>query len=118
MYLFLHRVVGPILCDVQLGESGLTLVIFRLVRLPIIPYSRIASVHEMTKWQFWKEAWSERAGMGGVINRGNPILVIRRTDKSRLFACSPRDRKAFVAELEQRIWRARHATRFAVPQTP
>ena len=106
------------LCDVQLGESGLTLVIFRLVRLQIIPYSRIASVHEMTKWQFWKEAWSERAGMGGVINRGNPILVIRRTDKSRMFACSPRDRKAFVAELEQRIWRARHATHFAVPQTP
>jgi len=105
----IQRVIGPIICDVQLGESGVALVFLRLIRLQIIPYECIASIHEMTRSRFWKETWLEGAGTGGVINGGARLVVIRRTDKSRLFVCSPRNSQEFVAELEWRVSRARHA---------
>jgi hypothetical protein len=41
--------------------------------------------------------------MGGVINRGDPLVVIRRRNRSGLLAYAPRDPQKFIEELNNRV---------------
>jgi hypothetical protein len=55
----LKRFVGPLLCDVQLGESGIMLVILSFIRFRIIPYRDIVSIREMTKRNFGRKRYAK-----------------------------------------------------------
>lgn len=100
--------ISPLLWDVELGESGVMMVTGRVIRHRVIPYEHITSIREMTRLQAFAEAWRRGGPMSGVVNRGSPVVVIARDDRAGLFICSPRDRRGFMTDLEQRVAHARH----------
>jgi hypothetical protein len=109
--------LSPIMLDVRFGDQALQVALLRILPIRRIPYADIAEATATTRRQLIFRHASGKARVTGLINRSTPLVLIRRSGTSRLFACTPANRDAFLRELGARIARARatHRSRLRAP---
>ncbi|GEM_PF-3719713 len=102
---------SPIVMDVRFGDHALQVALLRILPIRRIPYADIAEATATTRRQLIFRHASGKTSVTGLINRSTPLVVIRRSGTSRVFAYTPANREAFLRELGARITRARTAQR-------
>jgi hypothetical protein len=102
---------SPIVMDVRFGDQALQVALLRILPIRRIPYADIAEATATTRRQLIFRHASGKTSVTGLINRSTPLVVIRRSGTSRVFAYTPANREAFLRELGTRITRARDAHR-------
>jgi hypothetical protein len=103
--------LSPILLDVRFGDQALQVALLRVLPIRRIPYRDIAEASPTTRRQLIFRHATGKTRVTGLINRSSPLVVIRRSGTSRVFAYTPANRDAFLKELGARIARARAAHR-------
>jgi len=101
----------PIVMDVRFGDQALQVALLRVLPIRRIPYTDIAEATATTRRQLIFRHASGKTSVTGLINRSTPLVLIRRSGTSRVFAYTPANREAFLRELDARIARARTAHR-------
>jgi hypothetical protein len=103
--------LSPIVMDVRFGDQALQVALLRVLPIRRIPYADIAEATATTRRQLIFRHASGKTSVTGLINRSTPLVVIRRSGTSRVFAYTPANRQAFLRELGTRVARARSAHR-------
>jgi hypothetical protein len=114
LYVLFPDELAPIMMDVQFGDRALQVALLHVVPIRRIPYADIADASATTRRQLIFRHASGKTSVTGLLNRSTPLVVIRRTDTSRVFAYTPANRDVFLRELDARITRARTTHRSRV----